>query len=178
MCRLKFFFAEFVIRICISCEMSGVSPLIHACPDTRSSGRGRRAEGSFLNSHTLTQTDQAPSIRRPQLRPVALYSVRRVCERRERSGKWRCFARRTRLFEKRSSYFDFKLRVTQRSGMENNGDKGAVGIAERNAENENRPDFLDHAAIEQPDFPAPRRHVPPQPVSRPVRRRRQRQRHR
>ncbi len=82
------------------------------------------------------------------------------------------------LFEKRNFYFDFKLRVTQRGGMENNRDKGAVGIAERNAENQNRPDFLDHAAIEQPDFPAPRRHVPPHPVSRPVRRQRQRQRHR
>ena len=57
------------------------------------------------------------------------------------------------LFEKRNSYFDFKLRVTQRGGMENNRDKGAVGIAEWNAENENRSDFLDHAAIEQPDFP-------------------------
>jgi len=81
------------------------------------------------------------------------------------------------LLEKRNSYFDFKLRVTQRSGMEDNRDKGAVGIAEWNAENENRSDFLDHAAIEQPDFPTPRKHVPPHPMSRPVRRRRQRQRH-
>jgi hypothetical protein len=76
------------------------------------------------------------------------------------------------LFEKRNFYFNFKLQVTQRGGMENNSHKSAVGIGERNAQNENRPDFLDHAAIEQPDFPAPRRDVPPQPALRPAHRQR------
>jgi hypothetical protein len=38
--------------------------------------------------------------------------------------------------------------------VKHNRDKGAVGIGERNAQNENRPDFLDHAAVEQPDFTA------------------------
>jgi hypothetical protein len=48
--------------------------------------------------------------------------------------------------------------------MENDRDKGAVGIAEWNAENQNRSGFLDHAAIEQPDFTTPRKHVPPHPM--------------
>jgi hypothetical protein len=50
-----------------------------------------------------------------------------------------------RPLEKRNFDFNFKLRATNRGGMENNRDKGAVGIGERNAQNENWPDFLDHA---------------------------------
>ena len=72
--------------------------------------------------------------------------MRRVCD--GASGRVSSDALRDEraLLEKRNSYFDFKLRVTQRSGMKDNRDKGAVGIAEWNAENENRSDFLDHAA--------------------------------
>ena len=35
--QIEILFAESATRTCISREMSGVLPLIHACPDTRSS---------------------------------------------------------------------------------------------------------------------------------------------
>ena len=57
------------------------------------------------------------------------------------------------LFKEANLYFNFKLRTTKRRSVENNRDKGAVGISERNAENENRPDFLDHAAVERQTSP-------------------------
>src|SRR5438034_6905748 len=49
MCRLKFFFAESATRTCISREMSGVSQLIHACPDTRSSVAWRKRVAKLRN---------------------------------------------------------------------------------------------------------------------------------
>jgi hypothetical protein len=77
------------------------------------------------------------------------------------------------LFQEGNLYFDFKLRTAKRRRVQDNGSQGTICIGEGNAENENRPNFRDHAAVEQPDFAAPRRHVLPHGALLPARRLRQ-----
>ena len=74
------------------------------------------------------------------------------------------------LFQEWNLNFDLKLRAAKRSGVKHNGYDGAISIGKRNAENKNWPHFSDNTAIEQPDFAAPRRHVPPDEALLPARR--------
>ena len=81
------------------------------------------------------------------------------------------------LFQEGNLYFDFKPRTAKRRRVKDNSSQGTICIGEGNAENENRPNFRNHAAVEQPDFAAPRRHVPPHGALLPARRLRQQPRH-
>src|SRR5687768_1289697 len=56
------------------------------------------------------------------------------------------------LLEKWDLYRDLKLGSSKRGRVKDYGHDRAVIVRKRDAENENRPDFFDHAAIPQPDL--------------------------
>src|SRR5947209_67394 len=51
------------------------------------------------------------------------------------------------LFQEGNLYVDFKLRTAKRRRVKDNSSQGTICIGERNAENENRPNFRNHPAL-------------------------------